>query len=130
MTDWFRTAFGQEYLTLYAHRNQEEAGQLVRLILEKTGLPVGTRVLDAPCGAARHMLAFEAAGYPAYGFDLSIPLLHEARRLLPRQSICRGDLRAIPFKSGSFDLVVNLFSSLGYFSDDETNHKVVCSLVS
>lgn len=135
MIDWFRTAFGQEYLTLYAHRNQEEAAQLARLILDETGvkqeehLAPGPRVLDAPCGAGRHMRAFEQAGLRTYGFDLSEPLLLESRNHLPPHRIVRGDLRAIPYQPGTFDLVVNLFSSLGYFPDDKTNYDVLASLV-
>jgi SAM-dependent methyltransferase len=130
MTDWFRTAFGSEYLALYAHRNEAEASQLTKLILHETAPAPGARVLDAPCGAGRHLRAFTEAGFSAWGFDLSGTLLRAAQSAGTRPwSFVRADLRAIPFKTASFDLVVNLFSSLGYFSDDETNYAVLCRLV-
>lgn len=130
MEDWFRTAFGEEYLRLYAHRDEAEAAELVDLILNTTGMPAGARVLDAPCGAGRHMRVFEKLGHRAFGFDLSPELLRDAARNGTRRgTFARADLRQIPFKPGSFDLVVNLFSSLGYFPDDATNLPVIEALV-
>lgn len=130
MSEWFRQAFGEEYLALYSHRNDEEASQLTDLILRTTQRTAGMRVLDAPCGAGRYMRAFEAAGLRAFGFDLSQPLLENALTSGTRRgTFVRSDMRAIPFKLSSFDLVVNLFSSLGYFDDDYTNYAVLCELV-
>lgn len=130
MEDWFRTAFGEEYLRLYAHRDDAEAAELVDLILATTATPAGARVLDAPCGAGRHMRVFERAGLRAFGFDLSPELLRDASKSGTRRgTFVRADLREIPFRTGSFDLVVNLFSSLGYFPDDATNLPVIKALV-
>jgi SAM-dependent methyltransferase len=53
------------------------------------------------------------------GFDLSMPLLSRARhRPGPALTLVRGDMRRLPFRPESFDLVVNLFTSFGYFADD------------
>src|SRR6185437_6484141 len=37
----------------------------------------------------------------------------------------RADMRVLPFAGASFDLVVNLFTSFGYFSSDEENRLVL-----
>jgi SAM-dependent methyltransferase len=132
MTEWFRTAFGAEYLGLYAHRDESEAQQAVELILKHTGMAPGSIVLDAPCGAGRHVRAFAAAGMRAMGMDLSPALLQSAKE----SSACasencgyfRGDLRALPVKSAACDLVTNLFSSFGYFDSDEQNFDVLQEL--
>lgn len=130
MSEWFRQAFGEEYLELYAHRNDEEAAGFTELILSETECRAGMRVLDAPCGAGRYMRALESAGLRAFGFDLSKPLLRNALDSFTRRgTFVRGDMRAIPFRHSSFDLVVNLFSSLGYFDDDETNFAVISDLI-
>lgn len=130
MSEWFRQAFGEEYLELYAHRNDEEAAGFTELILRETGCRAGMRVLDAPCGAGRYMRALESAGLRAFGFDLSKPLLRNALDSNTRRgTFVRGDMRAIPFHHSSFDLVVNLFSSLGYFDDDAINFAVISDLI-
>jgi len=131
MSEWFRTAFGEDYLALYAHRNAAEAAQAVDLILNTTKLPEGSLVLDAPCGAGRHLAAFQQRGMRAVGFDLSRPLLTEAVGVAGQQGkVVRADLRALPFQSGHCDMVVNLFSSLGYFTTDAENYRVLESLIS
>jgi SAM-dependent methyltransferase len=37
----------------------------------------------------------------------------------------RADTRALPFATGSFALVVNLFTSFGYFRDDVMHLRVI-----
>jgi len=130
MSEWFRTAFGEDYLALYAHRNAAEAAEAVDLILSTSKLPAGSLVLDAPCGAGRHLAAFQQRGMRAIGFDLSGPLLAEAVTAAgQRGSVVRADLRALPFKPVQCDMVVNLFSSLGYFATDVENYQILNSLV-
>ncbi len=130
MSEWFKSAFGEEYLSLYAHRDSAEAEQVVDLILGNTTVPTGGVVLDVPCGAGRHLQAFQRRGFRACGFDLSLPLLAEARdEAVANGTIVRADLRAIPFKPASADLVVNLFSSIGYFEKDTENLAVLDSIV-
>src|SRR5258705_8525470 len=40
-------------------------------------------------------------------------------------ALVRGDMRALPFRDGSFALAVNLFTSFGYFLDEDENRRVV-----
>lgn len=130
MSEWFKTAFGEDYIKLYAHRDDAEAGQLVDLILAKTEIDTSSRILDGPCGAGRHMRAFRQKGYSPCGFDLSTALITEAKAAGVSPSVLvRADLRALPYKPESFDLVVNLFSSLGYFPTDSENFSVLCNLI-
>jgi SAM-dependent methyltransferase len=121
MTEWFEEWFGEEYLHLYPHRNDAEAGRLVSLLVRTLPWRSGWRVLDAACGAGRHLLALEQAGVRPIGFDLSAALLRRAREA-SRRPLVRADLRAIPFRRGSMDLTVNLFTSFGYFADDDQHH--------
>jgi len=43
--------------------------------------------------------------------------------------LVRGDMRRIPFTDGAFGMVINMFTSFGYFADDEENAGV-CEEVS
>ena len=58
------------------------------------------------------------------GFDLSWAMLRRARGRT-RAALVRGDMRALPFRSGSFALAVNLFTSFGYFLSDDEHRRVV-----
>jgi SAM-dependent methyltransferase len=42
-----------------------------------------------------------------------------------RGALVRGDMRALPFRDGSFTLAVNLFTSFGYFLNEDENRRVV-----
>ena len=87
-------------------------------ILSQVGPPAGARVLDAPCGFGRHALALARRGFEVTGVDLSETELGRARVAGLSLDLVRQDMRDMEF-SGEFDLALNLFSSIGYFSDDE-----------
>ncbi len=126
MTEWFEQWFGEEYLHLYPHRDDEDAADLAALIARHVPLE-GRRVLDLACGPGRHAAQFQAHGADVVGFDLSMPLLSLAkhRNGKARQALVRGDMRCLPFRNGAFDVVVNLFTSFGYFADDEQHNLVL-----
>ena len=114
MAEWFEEWFGEEYLRLYPHRDDAEADRAVALLVEATGMQPRWRVLDVACGAGRHARAFRAAGARCVGVDLSATLLRIARGVTDA-FLVRADMRALPIRSGSMDLTVNLFTSFGYF---------------
>jgi len=60
------------------------------------------------------------------GFDLSRAMLRRAHEhTRGTAGLVRGDMRALPFHAGSFALAVNLFTSFGYFLDDDEHRRVV-----
>jgi SAM-dependent methyltransferase len=44
---------------------------------------------------------------------------------MPNDPYVRADMRELPFAPNSFDLVVNLFTSFGYFEEDSENERVL-----
>lgn len=108
---WYVTAFGADYTTVYAHRDLASAREEVAHLVE---LGVSGRVLDLCCGFGRHSVAMTERGLDVFGLDLSPELLAKADLGL---RLVRADARHVPFASASFDSVVNLFSSFGYFGD-------------
>lgn len=117
MAEWFEEWFGEEYLELYPHRDETEADQAIRLVAAATGLRPGWRALDVACGAGRHARALRRAGAHCFGLDLSATLLRVARSVTDAPLV-RADMRALPIRSASMDLTVNLFTSFGYFERD------------
>ena len=130
-THWFEEWFDEDYLALYAHRDPAEARRLVDALWSALDLAPGVRVADVPCGAGRHSLAFAERGARVTGVDLSPLMLRcaaEACRSLPvPPSFVRGDLRRVPL-TGGFQLVVNIFSSIGYFEDEAGNRVAFAEL--
>lgn len=65
-------------------------------------LSPGSTVLDAGCGPGRDLARLAALGHRGVGVDLNGPFSAPARAHAP---IARGDLRALPLASCSFDAV-------------------------
>lgn len=121
--EWYKRWFGEEYLLVYEHRDDSEAAREVRAMRDILGLCGGERVLDLCCGAGRHDTTLAEMGCRVYGLDYSMPLLKigvDARCPGSRYPLfVRADARRIPFRDGAFDVVLNLFTSFGYFTDEE-----------
>lgn len=132
---WFRNP---AYLKLYQHRSQDEAKQTVQMIVNAAGLrPTADEkseplsVLDIACGAGRHAIELAKQGFSVTANDLSPFLLKEMDALAKAQrvnvSLSQCDMREIGFKE-AFDLVVQLFSSFGYFQDQEDEERVITNV--
>jgi ubiquinone/menaquinone biosynthesis C-methylase UbiE len=131
MTPWYEESFGHEYLTLYTHRNLEEARTNVRSIVELLSLNPDAPLLDLCCGAGRYLLALREQGFNRLvGLDLSNDLLSVAVDKLARTNghnpipLIQADMRAIPLEN-HFAAVLSLFTSFGYFQADRDNQAVL-----
>lgn len=119
---WYKEWFGQEYLELYAHRDDEEAERHVDFVMRHLpGAEDDPRVLDLACGAGRHSVALAERGLDVVGVDLSITLLTQPRA----GSRVAGDMRCLPFRDAAFDWVLNFFTSFGYFERERENFQVL-----
>ena len=130
MSDWFTRWFGKEYLELYPHRDAAEARAAVQLIRRAVGGIGGTpidRALDLACGSGRHARVLREWMWTV-GFDLSMTLLTGALQESPASPYVRGDMRSLPFADHAFGLVVNLFTSFGYFETDAQHLRVLAEV--
>jgi SAM-dependent methyltransferase len=122
-SNWYENWFGNEYLTVYAHRDEDEARQLVQLILTYINLDKNSKIIDLCCGQGRHAHLFAQEGFEVYGFDLSRKLLQVAKYkndISENTFFVQADMRFLPVVH-SFDLLLNLFTSFGYFQTDNEN---------
>ena len=126
---WYKEWFNSEnYLKVYSHRDEAEAERLVGLIEKETNLNSGTSILDMACGAGRHSIAFAKRGYTVTAVDLSQRLLAEAKKNATIAGVNINFILSdvLEFDSEQkFDLAVNLFTSIGYFKDDDENYSVI-----
>ncbi len=123
---WYKEWFGEEYLELYAHRDEGEADRHADFVARhlEAQEPPGP-VLDLACGAGRHTVALRRRGFQALGIDLSFTLLHHE----PRVPAAAGDMCCLPFADATFDWVLNFFTSFGYFERERQNFRVLEEIV-
>ncbi len=126
MSGWYEKSFGEDYLLVYQHRDYTGAALEVQAMSKWLHLPAGASILDLCCGMGRHSLALAQLGYQVTGVDLSDVLLDTAMQADTEQQVrwLKGDMRQVPLTE-PFDAVVNLFTSFGYFDQDEANIRVL-----
>jgi SAM-dependent methyltransferase len=129
--DWFEEWFASDfYLKLYSHRDESEAVRLVDTIIRSTGMlsGEGRRALDLASGPGRHAIALARRGFDVTAVDLSRTLLDHSRAEAERAGVAidfiESDMRAIEFDR-EFDLAVQLFTSFGYFEDEDDDRLVL-----
>ncbi len=125
--EWFRDWFGEDYLTVYNHRNLRDAQQLVQLILKTHPLDAEMPVLDVGCGHGRHAQILAELGLRVIGLDLSPVMLRVAkstRKHARYPLLVRADKSALPFRR-TFQAAFSLFTSFGYFESDIQNQAVL-----
>jgi SAM-dependent methyltransferase len=128
VAEWFAEWFGEDYLALYPHRDQADAEKVIALIERTIPWQTGMRVLDIASGPGRHAVSLEAHGVNPIGVDLSMTLLRRAQ-VVTSSPLVRADMRALPFRDESCDLVLNLFTSFGYFDTDEEHSAVLDGMI-
>lgn len=127
--DWFATWFNSPYYhILYKNRNLQEAEAFVNALVSHLNLPHGARALDLACGKGRHSLHLYQKGFEVIGIDLSEESIAQAK-LSERNGLAffEHDMRSL-YWTQHFDLVVNLFTSFGYFHNKEDDQKTISSV--
>jgi SAM-dependent methyltransferase len=88
----------------------------------------GRAILDLCCGPGRHSTGFAQRGFKVTGVDLSHFLLERARERAANQGIevewVREDMRRFR-RPGAFDIACSLFTSFGYFENEEDDLQVL-----
>lgn len=113
-TDWFNTPY---YHTLYKHRNDIDAQLFMKNITAFLSLPKTTHILDLPCGKGRHSVFLNSLGYKVTGGDLAENSIKFAQQFENESLQFRVHDMRKPFNN-KYDAVFNLFTSFGYFEDD------------
>jgi SAM-dependent methyltransferase len=122
---WYDRFFSHEYLAFDDH---PDTALEIEFLLSALALPPHSRLLDLGCGYGRHAIPLSLNELHVIGLDRSPELLQKAASntdIDPTQlSLVRGDVRHLPFLD-PFDAVISLFSSFGYFDDENENFQVL-----
>ncbi len=122
--DWWKTLFDEVYLITDAEFvcNPPLTRQEVDVVEQVLPLRPTDRILDLCGGQGRHALELARRGYwHLTVLDYAPFLLQLGRRDAAAQGLpvafCRGDARATPYLAASFDVVLLMANSFGYFAN-------------
>jgi SAM-dependent methyltransferase len=130
--DWFadESFWAALYPFIFPPERFEAAGHEAEAILALVGRRPAS-LLDLCCGAGRHSVAFGSRGIAVTGVDRSAFLLAKAREhagsLRVNPEWVQADMREF-VRPAAFDVVVNLFTSFGYFDDARENALVAANM--
>jgi SAM-dependent methyltransferase len=126
MKKWYRSWFNSPYYhILYANRDHREAEYFIDKLFVALHLNEHSKVLDACCGKGRHSIYLNKKGCEVTGIDLSHQSIAYAKKYEnDKLQFFEHDIRN-EFYSNSFDYVLNLFTSFGYFKRENENIKAI-----
>ena len=129
MKNWFATWFNTPYYhLLYKDRNHLEAQYFLSNLLQKLNPTSNSKFLDVACGRGRHSVYINQQGFTVFGIDLSSKSITYAQQFENNHlHFAVHDMR-LDFQENSYDYVLNLFTSFGYFEKDEDNQKAINSM--
>lgn len=122
MENWFFDFFDDNYLKIYLEKqNPILTKKQVDFIIEELTLKIGDKILDLGCGIGRHLIEIGKRGFFGVGVEFN-------KKYIEIANILRGDLKNIEFKNidmrdinfeNEFDGAISMWTSFGYFSDEE-----------
>ena len=97
----------------------------VAFITRQLPLASHRSILDVCCGPGRHSIPLARHGYNVLGIDTNDAQISRAAAAAPINASFRTlDMRQLDSLSETFDGVINLWASFGYF-DDATNESIL-----
>ena len=126
--DWYSSWFDTSYYhILYKDRDYSEAELFIDNLIEYLNPPLESKILDLACGKGRHSIYLSKKGYIVSGCDLSSNSINEASKYRSnRLSFFKHDMRNR--LNENYHLILNLFTSFGYFEDTDDNYKILQSV--
>jgi len=116
---------------LFSSKRYEGTPEEVDHILSLTGILKDARILDLCCGPGRHSLELARRGFSVTGIDRYEEYLDKAREAAGQEGLkvefIRQDMRDLS-QAESYDLVLSLFTSFGYFENDTDDQKVMANI--
>jgi len=121
---WFDTPY---YHILYKDRDYTEAQTFMDNLTNYLNIPEHGKILDLACGKGRHSVYLNSLGYNVTGADLSEQSITYAKQFENEMLNFKVHDMSKPYPE-TFDAVFNLFTSFGYFEDENCNLETIKSI--
>lgn len=129
--DWWRNIFNYLYLKTDADVVDDLNITRKEVDLFSTILNFTTddTILDLCCGQGRHSLEITRRGFKVEGLDRSRYLIQKAKASAKKENLSvkfkEGDARKLPFPPDSFEVVMMLGNSFGYFETVQDDLRIL-----
>ncbi|MEM6299984.1 MAG: class I SAM-dependent methyltransferase [Bacteroidota bacterium] len=128
--NWFESWFDSPYYhILYRHRDTRDAQAFMSRLIDELPLLPKQKVLDLACGKGRHSIYLNERGLDVMGVDLSENNITHAKQFENDRLRFRVHDMREQLKEVSFDVILNLFTSFGYFSTEAENQQSIQAAV-
>jgi len=127
--EWFEAWFDTPYYhILYKNHDYREAEDFLTKLIAELQLPAHSKIIDLACGKGRHSVFLNKMGFDVLGLDLSAQSIkYDQQYQNPSLQFRVHDMRN-PIVGEKKDAVFNLFTSFGYFENEEDDRKVFSSV--
>ena len=128
---WFANWFDSRYYhILYKNRNEQEARFFINNLIRHLQLKKSSKLIDIACGKGRHARHFNSLELDVVGIDLSPNSIATAKQNENATlTFAVHDMRKV-YQKNHFDVVTNLFTSFGYFDNDQDEQKTIGAMAS
>ncbi|MFX0004398.1 MAG: methyltransferase domain-containing protein [Candidatus Hodarchaeota archaeon] len=130
--DWWKRIFNAYYLKTDGDvvDDQSITQSEVDYFIKVMNLQSGHHILDLCCGQGRHSLDLASRGFKnVFGLDRSRYLIQKAKSNAKKYGVLskfrEGDARKLPYHPDSFDAVMILGNSFGYFETMNDDQQVL-----
>ena len=125
-TSWFASWFDSPYYhILYKDRDDSEAAVFMDRLTQQLRLHPNSKILDLACGKGRHSRYLASLGYDVTGIDLSSQSITYAKKFEKENLHFEVHDMCLPYKKDFFTSVFNLFTSFGYFENEQDNLQTI-----
>ena len=132
MSDWYDIDEFWEVMShkLFAEKNPAETKKEIDQMISLTGFSLNSKILDLCCGQGRHSLELAKRGFEVTGVDRTMQYLEKAKSEASGKDISiefiKEDMRIFQ-RSNYFNAIIIMYTSFGYFEDQNENMKVLCN---
>ena len=128
---WYEKFYSGAFDPIVGFKDEATTLKEAMFALDVLDLPREAYLLDLACGFGRHSAIFSSSGLNVVGLDASTYYIATAKANAQKSGdsteYIKGDMREILY-TNHFDAVVNMFTSFGFFNEDEQNLQVLQSV--
>lgn len=127
--NWFESWFDSPYYhLLYKDRDQKEAEIFISNLINYLKPAMCSFFLDVACGKGRHAVYLNKLGYKVDAFDLAENSIAFANQFKNENlNFFVNDIRK-PLKISQYNFAFNLFTSFGYFINEQDNVEAISAI--